>query len=247
MEQKKLTVCWVSAGVSSFIAGWLCRGIVDIYIYIDIADQHPDSLRFIHDCEQALKKPIQIIRNPRYRSVSDVCRGDRFIKSPAGARCTLVLKKRVRKQWEYDHRDYDITYIWGMDSNEKNRADRLNDTMPDFHHKFPLIEHGLSKDDAHGILKRLGIKRPAMYDMGYCNNNCIGCIKGGMGYWNKIRKDFPDVFADRAKMEREVGHPIIRGHWLDELDPNAGREQKIILEDCGIACELNFHNSSDYC
>ena len=33
--------------------------------------------------------------------------------------------------------------------------------------------------------------------MGYNNNNCIGCIKGGMGYWNKIRVDFPEVFEKR--------------------------------------------------
>ncbi len=37
-----------------------------------------------------------------------------------------------------------------------------------------------------------------MYDLGYPNNNCIGCVKGGMGYWNKIRKDFPEVFQKRA-------------------------------------------------
>ena len=56
-----------------------------------------------------------------------------------------------------------------------------------------------------GISERLGIKRPIMYDLGYSNNNCIGCVKGGMGYWNKIREDFPEVFQARAKLEREIG------------------------------------------
>ena len=51
MIDKKLKVCWISAGVSSFVAGYLARDTVDEYIYINIADQHPDSLRFIHDCE----------------------------------------------------------------------------------------------------------------------------------------------------------------------------------------------------
>lgn len=40
---KKLKVCWVSAGISSFMAGYLA-GNVDEWIYIDIADQHPDSI-----------------------------------------------------------------------------------------------------------------------------------------------------------------------------------------------------------
>jgi len=76
-----------------------------------------------------------------------------------------------------------------------------------------------------------------MYDLGYPNNNCIGCVKGGMGYWNKIRIDFPDVFEQRAKEERLIGHSCIKGCFLDELDPNRGRNIEIFPE-CGIACEL---------
>ena len=56
---KKLKVCWVSAGISSFMAGYLAGdvdGDVDEWIYIDIADQHPDSIRFIKDCENAIGK-----------------------------------------------------------------------------------------------------------------------------------------------------------------------------------------------
>ena len=59
---KKLKVCWISAGVSSFMAGYLA-GDVDEWIYIDISDQHEDSIRFIKDCEKAIGKEIQILRN----------------------------------------------------------------------------------------------------------------------------------------------------------------------------------------
>lgn len=61
-----------------------------------------------------------------------------------------------------------------------------------------------------GMLWKAGIKIPAMYKMGYNNNNCIGCVKGGMGYWNKIRKDFPEVFAQMAQIERDVGATCLR-------------------------------------
>ena len=112
--------------------------------------------------------------------------------------------------------------------------------MPNFKHKFPLIEKELTKADVHGMCKELGIVRPKMYELGYPNNNCIGCVKGGKGYWNKIRIDFPEVFDRMAKMEREVGRSCIKGVFLDELPKNAGREQKIILNDCGIACQYNL-------
>lgn len=55
----EIKVCWLSAGVSSFIAGYLERDSVDKFIYIDIADQHPDSMRFIKDCEKILGKKLK--------------------------------------------------------------------------------------------------------------------------------------------------------------------------------------------
>ena len=242
MSKPKLKVCWISAGVSSFVAGWLVRDSVDKFLYIDVADQHPDSLRFIKDCEKILGKPIEILKSDEYRCVGDVCRTFRFVNSAYGAKCTEVLKKRVRKKWESEHQEYEITYVWGMDVDEKKRADRIVESMPDFHHEFPLIDRQLSKADAHGICASIGIKRPVMYDLGYSNNNCRGCVKGGKGYWNKIRDDFPEVFADRAKMEREIGHSILHDEngsiFLDELDPNAGRMSEEIMEDCSIFCQL---------
>ncbi len=60
-----------------------------------------------------------------------------------------------------------------------------------------------------------------------------------MGYWNKIRVDFPDVFERRAKQEREIGHTCIKGVYLDELDPYRGRIDDEILEDCSFVCQIN--------
>lgn len=234
--KKKLKVCWISAGVSSFIAGYLAEN-VDEFIYIDIENQHLDSIRFIKDCEKVLGKPIQILKS-NYGSTQNVIKQFRFINGIHGAKCTEILKKRVRKEWEYEHKDYDITYVWGFDFSEQNRADRLLESMTQFEHEFPLIDKMLSKSDAHAILDNLGIKRPLMYDLGYSNNNCIGCVKGGMGYWNKIRIDFPEVFDRMAKLEREVGHSCINGVYLDELEPDRGRMEDEIMPDCSIMCWL---------
>lgn len=234
-EEKR--VCWMSAGVSSFIAGYLA-GNIDEWIYIDIADQHPDSRRFISDCEAVIGKMVTIL-TPEYGDVDTACRIGGFINRPqVGAYCTKYLKKRVRKQWEYEHQDFEITYIWGFDARETRRAERMIEAYPQFHHEFPLIDKGLSKKECHALLHDLGIERPVMYDLGYPNNNCIGCVKGGMGYWNKIRKDFPDVFAKRAKLERDLGSSCINGIFLDELDPNRGRMEQEIFPECGIMCYL---------
>jgi hypothetical protein len=83
-----------------------------------------------------------------------------------------------------------------------------------------------------------------MYDLGYHNNNCVGCVKGGKGYWNKIRIDFPEVFAARAKMERDIGRSCINGTFLDELDPEAGRKEGPIVPECGADCETFIKEES---
>ena len=46
------------------MAGYL-SGDVDEWIYIDIADQHPDSIRFIKDCEKAIGKEIKILKSQK--------------------------------------------------------------------------------------------------------------------------------------------------------------------------------------
>ena len=235
------TIGWFSGGVSSFVSIYLMRKEVDEIFFIDINDHHPDTYRFIEDCEKALGKKINILQHDKYKSVQEVIEKFRYINGPAGAKCTGELKKKVRLKWEKEQKDVDFfRYIWGYDFKEKHRAKRLLDTSPEYEHCFPLIDNELSKEEVHGVLEQLGIKRPAMYDLGYSNNNCIGCVKGGKGYWNKIRVDFPEKFNLMAMLERKIGASCINGTYLDELDPNAGRMEKIILPDCGMLCQISY-------
>jgi len=86
---------------------------------------------------------------------------------------------------------------------------------------------------------------PLMYQMGYKNNNCVGCVKGGKGYWNKIRNDFPDVFANMVRIEEQLGHTILSDTingasqrlFLKDLDPTAGNYSTENHVECGIFCE----------
>lgn len=231
-----MRVCWFSTGVSSFVACYLARDVDEI-IYTHVSNQHPDSMRFLHDCERILDREITVLQSEEYTGVDDVIERTRCINTPFGAPCTKKLKRDVRKKWEQEHPEHHI-YVWGYDRSEKRRADRIVESMSDYDHEFPLIEANLSKEDAHGLAERLGLKRPVMYDMGYRNNNCIGCVKGGSGYWNKIRQDFPEVFRRRAEQERRIGHSCIKNCFLDELPADKGRIEDEVMEDCGIFCEL---------
>jgi len=242
---KKLKVSWFSAGVSSFIATYLVKDSVDKIIYIDIPNQHKDSMRFVKDCEKVLGKTIEIISSGK--SVEEAILQYGLIRLVKGfAPCTKLLKKEVRKNWEKEYgNNNDITYVWGLDCNEKNRKFGIIDATPEYKHEFPLIENDLTKQDCHAMCERLGIKRPQMYDLGYNNNNCIGCVKGGMGYWNKIRIDFPEVFENMKNLERKLGHSCINGVFLDELDPKRGNIQNEVMQDCSIMCEIALRSNDN--
>lgn len=232
-----MLVSCFSAGVSSAIATKMMIDKIDHIIYQHVDDQHSDTLRFLKDCEKWFGKEIEIQRSP-YGNVENVCLAKRYVRGPHGAPCTQILKRRLREEWEVKHKFFEfIDYVWGMDNSETKRALRLTENMNQNEHIFPLIEKAIDKNVAHGILKSAGIKRPKMYDLGYQNNNCVGCVKGGMGYWNKIRTDFPIVFNRRALMERKIGGTCIKGIYLDELDPDSGRKVNSIIPECMAICD----------
>jgi 3'-phosphoadenosine 5'-phosphosulfate sulfotransferase (PAPS reductase)/FAD synthetase len=239
-----MIIAWWSAGVTSAVATKLAideygiDNVLPVYFHIDTA--HEDNARFKAECEEWYGREIVTHKAEKYNNQFDVIRKDKYINGAGGARCTLVLKKRVRMKLE---KELDYTgQVFGFEYSKKeiNRAIRFSEQYPNALPLFPLIEHKMTKPECLYYLEKQGIERPEMYKLGYGNNNCIGCVKGGMGYWNKIRKDFPDVYAEMAKAERELGRSCLKTTFLDELDPQAGREQKIIMPDCGNFCDIEF-------
>ena len=237
-------VCWFSCGAASAYASYLALredlGVGDnkIVAYCRVAEEHEDNLRFLMDFEELIDTSVHILGDERYgSSVFNVIASTKFIKGPTGAPCTRILKKGVRKDFQ---RHGDIQ-VFGYTAEEEDRADRFIDSNPEAEVYFPLLEKGITKAECLEFVKDMGIQLPAMYRLGYHNNNCIGCVKGGMGYWNAIRVDFPDRFDQMAKTERLIGHSILKDKdgpvFLDELEPNRGRFDRDQPGDCGFTCE----------
>lgn len=245
-------IAWFSCGVTSAVA---CKMALQMYndvriIYIETNSGHEDNKRFLRECEKWFGQKIEVRHNNNYKDVEDVITRTKYINSPTGAACTFHLKKKVRYMIEAEVGEWD-GQVWGFDFCEKeiNRAIRFKEQNPQTKPLFPLIEHQITKEDALGMLWKANIEIPVMYRLGYHNNNCIGCVKGGIGYWNKIRKDFPDKFQRMAQVEREVGATCLKDEkgriWLDELNPKRGDKVKSIPVQCGIICEIEFANIID--
>ena len=245
-------IAWFSCGATSAVA---CKMALSMYenvriVYIETGSGHPDNERFIKDCEQWYGQPIEVVRSEKYHDVSDVLTHTHYINGPTGAACTFHLKKQVRYALEAELKEWS-GQVWGFDYCEReiNRAIRFRQQNPATKPLFPLIEKMITKQDALGMLQMAGIEIPVMYRLGYNNNNCIGCVKGGIGYWNKIRRDFPDVFSHMAKVEREVGASCLKDEhgriFLDELDPNRGADVSPVVPDCSLFCSLEFESIRD--
>lgn len=233
------TVSWFSCGAASAVATKLAisSGEPVTIAYCEVAEEHPDNKRFLKDCEKWFGQDVTILKNEKYSgSIYEVIHGVKFIKGPMGAPCTKHLKKSVRKEFEKPT----DRQVFGYTVEEQHRLDRFIDGNNDVDVWPILIENGLTKADCLGMLERAGIELPTMYKLGYRNNNCIGCVKGGIGYWNKIRKDFPNHFDRMSKTERIIGHAILKDQdgpiYLDELDPGRGKHQSEPDIDCGIFC-----------
>ncbi len=167
-----------------------------------IAEEHADNRRFCADCERWFGHPVTVVRDQKFNaSTLEVYRRHRYIKGLNMAPCTQDLKRRVLGKVL---RPDDVRVI-GFTAEEIRRAESLEDHFPEEKFRFPLIEHDLSKDDCLAMIDRAGITLPAMYRMGYDNANCIGCPKGGQSYWQAIRRDFPQRFAEMVQIQEDIG------------------------------------------
>jgi len=233
---------WFSCGAASAVAAKLAvEQYADQYpievCYCDtLAHEHPDNRRFLKDVSDWIGQEIKILKSHRYDTIYDVFRGERYLNGPNGAPCTRALKRVPRERYQ-DPWDY---HVFGYTMEEAKRINDFESDNPSLQTIWILRDNKIGKSECYRRLRQAGIELPTMYKLGYKNNNCIGCVKGGAGYWNKIRRDFPEYFWRMAALERELGFCLLRikGEpvYLDELDPEAGHFDEEPDIECGPQC-----------
>lgn len=240
-------VCRFSCGAASAVATKLALAKYGqervVITYSDPGSEHPDNKRFLSDCEVWFGKEVIRLTSTDYRDTWDVWEQSNFIVSRHGAPCTGLLKREPTYTFA---KPTDIL-VFGYTAEECNRADQFRLQNFEVAIETPLIDEGLGKADCLAMIERAGITLPAMYLLGYQNNNCVGCPKGGMGYWNKIRVDFPETFERMAAIQRRLGKGS--GFWrerdtgeritLDDLAPGRGD----LLTEPNIECSLLCHSA----
>lgn len=224
-------------------------------IMLDTDNEDEDSYRFKTDCEKwygvkietlsAIKQKHNYSRNCSrnmyldytfidigldYESIQDVWTKHKSLNVATGAICSTQLKRRVREKWQ-DLNEYDYQ-VFGFDFDKKecNRALGLHKNHPKAKGIYPLLMMAYDKDDCLRIVQEAGIEIPKMYQLGFRNNNCFktGCVQGGIGYWQKMERDFPAKFEAMAEMEHKL--TALRGEPVTMLKDQSNEAKKIVEE-----------------
>lgn len=222
-------VCQFSCGAASAVATKLAiskyGSTNDVQIInAFLKEEHEDNRRFAADCAQWFGQEITMLRDEKYgASIIQVFRRERFMKGHKGAPCSRLLKRKVLDGWK---KPGDVM-VFGYTMEEVDRLEDFKDRNPELSVIAPLIEAGLGKDDCKAMIQRAGIVLPAMYLLGYDNANCIGCVKGGEGYWRAIREDFPEYFEAICLLQDEIGE----GSWFLRYRSGPMKDQQFPLRD----------------
>lgn len=234
------TISWFSCGAASAVATKLAIANSDdvVVAYCKVREEHPDNERFFNECQEWFGQEIVVLMNEHYDgSIYNVFETN-YMRTPSGSPCTRALKKQVRQKFELPT----DRQVFGYTMEEQARLDRFIDANNDVDVWPVLIERGLTKPDCLAMVAEAGIELPEMYKLGYQNNNCIGCVKGGMGYWNKIRVDFPEHFKRMADLEKRKGYTVLKDRngaiFLHDLDPERGDYPSEPDIECGIFCHM---------
>jgi len=240
-------VCQFSCGAASAVATKLALAQYgathDVQIInAFIKEEHEDNRRFLADCEKWFGQLVTVLRDEKYgASTIEIFRRKQFIKSRYGAACTTELKRKLLDAWKQPG---DIM-VFGYTAEEIDRLDDFRERNPDRPVIAPLIDAGLGKDDCKAMIERAGIELPYMYRLGYDNANCIGCVKGGEGYFRAIREDFPEQFNELADVQESIGPNayLFRNrqtgerYSLRDIPPGEARRNGG-LPSCSFFCEI---------
>lgn len=245
MCNMKRIIVWFSCGAPSAVAAQLTLIHYGDRFEVVVANcdtrpsEHPDNYRFSQEVEQWLKCKIVYLRNDDFDTVDDVFEKTRYMSGIAGARCTTELKKVPRLKFA----NPDDIHVFGYTTEEIGRAKRFQERNPELRLMWILQDYGYTKQLCLNTLQWAGIKLPEMYQLGFDNNNCPGCVKASSPwYWSMIRKHFPETFKRRCEQSRKLGVRLVEiSHhkriFLDELPDREfkkrGKKENI---SCGPDC-----------
>lgn len=272
----KLHIISYSGGMGSFAEAKSCcdkYGPENVLcIFADVHMEDPDTYRFIFETLEFLKCRSHYIS--QNKNPWELFKEKRFIGNTRVDICSSQLKRNPInnfikenfctsfKEMTY-HRNKPATYEtrWksdiaeihlGIDYSEYHRLQETQKIMRPLIYRSTLVEEGriIPKDYS----EQFGIKKPALYNLGFPHNNCGGfCVKAGLGQFKMLWEKLPERYAWHEQQEQETlalgGLPFLKIRRKDKptryislkeyreefLETNKAEEDTFDIGGCGCA------------
>jgi hypothetical protein len=202
-----------------------------ILLFADVKGEDEDNYRFLHEAAADVGGELVIVSDGR--TIWDVFRDDRFLGNTRLANCSKFLKQRPAREWLDAHCDPAETTVYvGIDWTEMHRLPAIEKAYQPYAARAPLCEPPyISRQDMFAELKRRGLRRPRLYDMGMEHANCGGgCVRAGQGQFARLLEVMPERFAEWERNEQTLRDhlgkdvAILRDRTGGELRPLTLRE-----------------------
>lgn len=228
----KYIVCYSGGHSSAIAAVEIVRAFGKENVILLNHDLHPrsedaDVKRFKQEVADYLGLTVTYANMPEWdkNDQFDVCVKEKAFKYgiQSSALCTRKLKTEPFEVYLAENFPVipgevrpDIKVVYGFDKDERNRINRRIDVMMSkgYMTEYPLIwEKRTIKN-----IEEVGIRRPATYDL-FNHANCKGCLKAGKQHWFAVFCLYPEIWEKAKQAEEQIGHSILRDHYLSELEP----------------------------
>lgn len=244
MNVEPRVIAWFSCGAASAVSTKLALrkyGAERVVIaYCETGNEHEDNERFFADCVRWFNAPIVRLMSDEYKDCWDVWERRNYLSGINGAPCTVEMKIAPRLTFQ---RPGDI-HVFGYtcDSKDQKRATQLRANYPELTIDTPLIDSGIDKPATLSLIESAGIAVPAMYLLGFQNNNCKTCVKAtSPAYWSLVRNCFPADFDRLARLARKLDVRLARIKdervFIDEI-PKDYPTNDPISPACDFLCQL---------
>lgn len=189
--------------------------------------ENEDIKRFKNEVAEYLGIPITYANHPEWdvKDQFDVVKDARAFKVGNGtALCTNRLKTAPFERWlsqKFPVKNGEVNkeciIYYGFDKSELVRVQRRSSILGNMGYKsdYPLA---LWENRTIQNTAEIGINPPLSYGQ-FKHANCVGCLKAGRQHWYVVYCTRPDIWEKAKATEDFIGYSIIKGVYLDELEP----------------------------
>jgi hypothetical protein len=198
----------ISGGRTSWAAG---RRVAEKYgtdglvlLFADVLGEDPDLYRFLGEAAADIGGQLVIVADGR--TIWDVFRDRRFLGNSRIANCSTELKQKPARAWMEANAGPDTMVHVGIGWDEMHRLPAIERGWAPWRVSAPMCEPPY-RDSAQidAEMKRRGLRRPRLYDLGFTHNNCAGgCVRAGQGQFARLLDMMPTRFAEWEDNEQQL-------------------------------------------